>query len=586
MRIFKPIKQLNDEVARKIQAGEVIERPESVVRELIDNAIDSGAKNIVLSIQEGGIKEILISDNGSGMEHSDLELVAQRHATSKIESADDLLSAKTLGFRGEALSSMAAVARLEITSTRTEGESYRLITGPGLGRHIERTSSTQGTVVKVTKLFESFPARKQFLKSVQSESLLCRQIIEEKALAYNDRSFKFINEEKIIFNLPESSVKARVLALKQKDEPESFFHSLKGEGDGFSFTIIAGDRNISRKDKRNICVFVNGRKLHEYKFIQGIEYAYQGYLPGGLYPFAYAFITVDPKFVDFNIHPAKKEARFKNADQIRTSLSRAVSAMLQEKPSSEYVEKKYVSQNFENLYPLPSGFNYEVQKDSNIEISKNQIAATIESIYQSDFVPKNIEKDNIAETTNQSLENNIQFTYLGQAQGCFLLVEKDTDVYFIDQHAAHERYLFDKLISKGFPVQELLVPYSFETTKDEDLVLNEIALELKDKGFILHRDKECFWELSHVPSIVQKNFTIYIEAFKECIGQEKEPLKKLMASIACKSAIKDGAILAHNDAVELCTIAFNLPIPYCPHGRPIYFIISKENAFKNVKRII
>jgi len=337
MREYKPVKLLSKETASKIAAGEVIELPASVVRELLDNSIDAGASQIIVEIEEGGISSIRVSDDGCGMTREDLELCTHTHSTSKIEEAEDLLHLRSLGFRGEALSSVQAVSSLEITSTREGPAAWKL----SLGK-ISPARLNKGTTVEVKNLFENFPARKKFLKRPQYEAAQCRQTFVEKALPHYNIEMRYIADGINKLILPaHSSLKERCLAAMSLKKPEELFYEINQEGDGFSFKAVLGSPAVVRSDKRNIYIFVNGRRINEYGLVQAVCYASEGYFPNGGFPAAFVFLNVDPERVDFNIHPAKREAKFEDYKEIHHSLSSTISSFYKQKTVSDLLKESY-----------------------------------------------------------------------------------------------------------------------------------------------------------------------------------------------------------------------------------------------------
>ena len=327
-KTYRPIKQLSPEVARKIAAGEVIDRPNAVVRELLDNAIDSGASSITLEIAGGGIDKIRITDDGCGMTKEDLIACAKPHATSKISTETDLLSLSTLGFRGEALASIASVSRLEITTRREDNPAWHLEASLTQDNVITQGVLEKGTIVQSQALFENFPARRVFLKRPSSEANLCKQTFIEKSLPNPHINFKFINDGSLKLDLPatESLIQRCIQAMELKVSEKLFFQ-IEGKdatNNEWSYKLIIGDSSIYKNDKKNIHIFVNGRKIVEYSLVQAIEYGVEGSFPNGTHPVACLFLNIDSKLVDFNIHPAKREARFKDLSQIHHSISSSV----------------------------------------------------------------------------------------------------------------------------------------------------------------------------------------------------------------------------------------------------------------------
>jgi len=329
--------------ARRIAAGEVIDRPAALIREFIDNAIDAGATVIEVSIEGGGAKKAEVSDNGSGMDRENLEKCVLPHATSKIRSLDDLETVETLGFRGEALAAAAAVARLEIISCAGggavcsggaaysggsgNGEAWRIEAGPGEGKlHITAASRTRGTTVRALNLYESIPARKKFLKREGSEAALCHQVFMDKALAFPEITFRFNQDGKPRDFFPAANSKKERFAAVAPEaalsvREENFLHEINVSGEGFSVDIVIGGPELFRADKRMLYVFANGRRIQDYSLIHAMEYGTQGWFPNGTHPIGAVYLDIDPALADFNIHPAKREARFKDPGAIHHAIS-------------------------------------------------------------------------------------------------------------------------------------------------------------------------------------------------------------------------------------------------------------------------
>jgi len=597
MREYKPVKLLSKETASKIAAGEVIERPASVVRELLDNSIDAGASQIIVEIEEGGISTIRVSDDGCGMTREDLELCTHTHSTSKIEEAEDLLHLRSLGFRGEALSSVQAVSSLEITSTREGPAAWKL----SLGK-ISPARLNKGTRVEVKNLFENFPARKKFLKRPQYEAAQCRQTFVEKALPHYNIEMRYIADgiNKLILP-PHSSLKERCLTAMSLKEPEELFYEINQEGDGFSFKAVLGSPAVVRSDKRNIYIFVNGRRINEYGLVQALCYASEGYFPNGGFPAAFVFLNIDPERVDFNIHPAKREAKFEDYKEIHHSLSSTISSFYKQKTVSDLLKESYQPEytrgfDFEkteyeaadlNQIYNPAGTkNYRQNSTKTywpsspikqIETSTafQEVSAAQHRLsaaaYEVSAVPQDIPKSD--------------FKFLGQFCGTFIAVEKNNALYIIDQHAAHERILFEGLKKSLGPSQELLIPYRIETESEKDDEIIRLNLqELQKAGFNISEEKKGLWIIRAVPIRWQGTEK---DLKEDLAGSGKDPsglMHHILARSACRAACKDGDIIDPVSAYNIAVKTFALPEPLCPHGRPLYFIIDRSELFKRIKR--
>lgn len=641
-----PVKSLNPEVARKIAAGEVIDRPNAIIRELMDNSIDSGATSITVEIAGGGIDKIRILDNGCGMTKEDLQNCARPHATSKISTEVDLMNLSTLGFRGEALASIAAVARLSIIS-----EGWKMRASITEDHILEAVAPTQGTIVQSEGLFENFPARRQFLKRNATEGLMCKNTFIEKAMARPDIAFRFIQDGQTKIDLPANqSIKDRfILANSYSEAPELFYqlsNSSGGETPDWSFDLVIGEPAVSRSNKKEINIYTNGRKIQEYSLVQAVEYGGQGFFPNGTYPVAAVFIKVRPDLVDFNIHPAKKEARFYDISALHHGLSSTIKAFFQQytyanfqedKPTDEIRNQEFdfnslhslnsnnsaissnsISSNTKSL-PLnlskPSFNSMPVIEDKVSNYTKESIGTKSSPIYErhisyktsetknqnlSDFRSKylGIKTSNAQELSDraslvqaaldaQNDQAPAKVKYIGPCLGTFLLAEKNNCLYIIDQHAVHERILFDQLMNNQGQAsrQALLIPYKIHTeSKNQDNQLEKLKEQLGKIGFETKKVSDGEWEVTSIPDRwtgTEYDFRTLI--FVKHV-EPQEIIRSIAAMTACKAAVKDGYILDDQAATKLVEAAFTLEDPHCPHGRPIYTVISREKLFELVKR--
>lgn len=641
-----PVKSLNPEVARKIAAGEVIDRPNAIIRELMDNSIDSGATSITVEIASGGIDKIRILDNGCGMTKEDLQNCARPHATSKISTEVDLMNLSTLGFRGEALASIAAVARLSIISG-----GWKMRASITEDHILEAVAPTQGTIVQSEGLFENFPARRQFLKRNATEGLMCKNTFIEKAMARPDIAFRFIQDGQTKIDLPANqSIKDRfILANSYSEAPELFYqlsNSSGGETPDWSFDLVIGEPAVSRSNKKEINIYTNGRKIQEYSLVQAVEYGGQGFFPNGTYPVAAVFIKVRPDLVDFNIHPAKKEARFYDISALHHGLSSTIKAFFQQYTYANFQEDKPTDEirnqefDFNSLHPLnsnnsaissnsissntkslslnlskPSFNSMPVIEDKVSNYTKESIGTKSSPIYEkhisyktsetknqnlSDFRSKylGIKTSNAQELSDraslvqaaldaQNDQAPAKVKYIGPCLGTFLLAEKNNCLYIIDQHAVHERILFDQLMNNQGQAsrQALLIPYKIHTeSKSQDNQLEKLKEQLGKIGFETKKVSDGEWEVTSIPDRwtgTEYDFRTLI--FVKHV-EPQEIIRSIAAMTACKAAVKDGYILDDQAATKLVEAAFSLEDPHCPHGRPIYTVISREKLFELVKR--
>ncbi len=557
---FRAVRELPGEVARKIAAGEVIDRPAAVIRELLDNAIDAGANRIDVEIESGGIERIRVRDNGCGMTKDDLSLCTKTHTTSKIWREDDLLSLSTLGFRGEALSSICAVSTVEIRTAR-DGAAWKL------DEHgLSPDRLPEGTVIELRGLFANFPARRQFLKRPASEASMCRQVFIEKALAWPAISFRYTSGNSAPLVLPAvPDLRTRVLTALNPGENERFFHAVETAADGFTATVIAGTPDCPRANRKNLMIFVNGRRIQEYALVQALEYGAEGYFPNGTHPFAILFVTMDPALVDFNIHPAKREARFRDA----ASIHHAVSSMMRNFYRNVTISGR-VKTDF-NGAPAGGGFS--------------AVRFTQDSFALYDGYPAQPPSSADLAEAALDVQPSSLFRYFGQTLGTFLVVEMRDNLLLIDQHAAHERILYNELKEQSGPVQELLVPYRIETgSVRENTYLDQNREALGMAGFILEDAGEGFWQVTAVPARWKGSEE---ELRRDLLDASREPgdlVNHLLARAACRAACKDGDLLDPGTARTIVERALALPEPVCPHGRPLWTALSREELFSRVQR--
>lgn len=619
----RPVRTLNPEVARKIAAGEVIDRPNAIIRELMDNSIDAGASSITVEICGGGIDKIRIIDDGSGMTQEDLQNCARPHATSKIESEVDLMNLSTLGFRGEALASIAAVARLSIQSG-----GYKMRASITEDHIIEPVAPIKGTIVQSEGLFENFPARRQFLKRPATEGIMCRNTFIEKALARPDIAFRFVTDGETKLDLPAGqSIKERfVMANNYSEGPELFYEfsqSSGGENPEWSFTVVIGEPAVSRTNKKEIFIYANGRRIQEYSLVQAVEYGGQGFFPNGTYPVAAVFVQVRPDLIDFNIHPAKREARFSDISALHHGLSSSIrtffhqytySNFKEDKPADEEREQEF---NFTPEIPNTNSVSPVTASDSvyekHISYKTSETKAEALSDFRSKYLgiksgassgkgaatgnrssaanyssTRSLAEQALAAAATSALSSETQkIRYIGPCLGTFLLAEKNNSLYIIDQHAAHERILFDRLMSSqgNAPRQPLLIPYKIKTeSKTQDNQLEKLKAELNRIGFETEHSSDGLWEIKTIPDRwTGTEYDLRTLLFVKQV-EPKEIIRSIAAMTACKAAVKDGYVLDDITATRLVEQAFTLEDPHCPHGRPIYTVISRDKLFELVKR--
>lgn len=590
------IKVLPPATARLIAAGEVIDRPAAALRELLDNAIDSGAKEISVRIEEGGIGLIHVVDDGSGMDAEDVALSVLPHATSKIASADDLLRARSLGFRGEALASIAAAARLEIQSrTATATSAHRLVVGPGAqpeeGLRVEATAGRRGTSVSVSGLFSDFPARRQFLKRPQAEAALCRQVFIDKAAAHPSVLFRFESGKggKTEVLMPQDH--AGRIADCYPEPPRALLHSVQFSGAGFDGEAVIAGPSFFRPDRRLVQVFVNRRRVQEWSFLQALDYGFEGFLPGGAHPCAFLFLEVDPALADFNIHPAKREVRLKDPDGPRKALVQALRSFLGELAHRDPAQVLPDAGIELDLAPEPTYGAAAVYGPRETAASAGRAAFRPWTPGLEGSHPRDARRWSGTEELRERVAPlpepgaPLPFRYLGSALGPFLLFEMDDALYFLDQHAAHERMLFDAFCAKPPPSQELLVAQPVEAeSDDQEARIEAMASVLADAGFRIEKEAEGLVVTAAPEPLAGDPAGALRELARGGIADD--PLRSANALAACRAAVKDGDELDAAAATELIAAALALPEPRCPHGRPLWTKLTREQLYKLVRRIV
>jgi DNA mismatch repair protein MutL len=609
---------LPPEEARRIAAGEVVDRPAALVREFLDNAIDANAENIEISVEEGGCKKVEVSDDGDGMIREDLELCTLTHATSKIRKLDDLDTAVTLGFRGEALAAAAAVSRVEIVSSTDGRTAWLFETGPGESRpsKIEQTRRTKGTTVRALNIFESIPARKRFLKREGSEATLCRQIFIDKALAFPSINFRFIQDGKLKdFLSAVSTKKERFAAALLQAREINFLHEINVTGNGFTATVVIGGVELYRNDRRQLYVFANGRRVQDFSLIQAMEYGSQGWFPNGVHPVGAAYVEIDPSLADFNIHPAKREVRFRDPGAIHHAISGGVknffhSYFLRTSRKGTQTEESEVQKENEFYFPK-NNFETKHRSEGNKNTSDNNFASAYRRYDAPPRLRVNSSENNpqteattritdkfIAESCEPEVRHRRENSfvnesaasaydnkrYVGRVFGLFILIEWGDKLYIIDQHAAHERILYNRFLEDSIPKQQLLAPIPFTTqSAEEDAFLETKKEELSRLGVDIVKDGGG-WSIEALPAGWKMGDAATVKEILELSAAGEDMTKRWAATVCCRAAIKDGDYPDDETAFSLGIEALELPDPRCPHGRPIWTEISKQALFKAVRR--
>ncbi|MBT3273337.1 MAG: DNA mismatch repair endonuclease MutL [Spirochaetales bacterium] len=575
--ISRRIHILRDSEAQKLAAGEVIDRPLSVVRELLDNAIDAGATEISISIESGGIKSIRVTDNGAGMSADDLKLCTLPHATSKIEKTEEIYALHTLGFRGEALASIAACSKLTISSTslETPESGSRIIVHGGQVISLDDFSAQPGTMVEVNDLFYSLPGRRKFLKRVSSEAQQCKQALIEKALPFPHISFRFFSDGIMKMYLPAQSLLERAAAIYPQTLDPSLLEFTEGDYSGYRLQVVMTNPGYSRRDRRFLHVYINRRRIQEFSLVQAAAYGYSEHLPGGAFPAVFLFADVEPHLVDFNIHPAKREVRLRNLPSLHSD----VVALIRSRLSSKKIQAG-VSSDYQQDLLVSDG--KPAYRESNKQFKPSAQAIEIASL-TGEFSGSTLYSGKKNELPD---EVGIRARYYGQLFGLFLLAERDGSFYIIDQHAAHERIIYEQLRNREPRVQNLLVPIHIELDDDEEQRLEKDIELYRIFGISLEKNARGSWLLTACPDLcfaMKEDLVDFIRGRK---GDAPALEQELFATISCRAAVMDGEVLDDVSAAELVRKALELENARCPHGRPIWIQLTRDRLFELVGRIV
>ncbi|WP_210360795.1 DNA mismatch repair endonuclease MutL [Borreliella garinii] len=607
------IRFLDKYLVQKIAAGESIDRPCSILRELLDNSIDSGATKIEVFLEEGGIHKILIIDNGSGISKEDLKICYLPHTTSKISSEEDLRKIETLGFRGEALSSIAICSNISITSSTTGNESYQIEIENGIKKCFKKQPAINGTIVNVTKIFHNFPARKRFLKQEPIETKMCLKVLEEKIITHPEINFEINLNQKLRKIYFKESLIDRVQNVYGNVIENNKFKVLKKEHENIKIELFLAPANFSKKSKRYIKTFVNRRPIDQKDLLEAITNGHSRIISPGNFPICYLFLEINPEYIDFNVHPQKKEVRFFNlpflfkliSDNINNFFDKdinnyneiAIKRQLTDDDNLIEIINQPKNLNQTNTYDITQNKNLETEHTVN-ELSKNIIQNDIGlKRYNSIIQNRPSFKENITnifsddflafeEPQNKNEKEEIKFNYIGQIFSEFLIVEKVNEIYFIDQHAVHEKIIYEKLRNSKKTVQKLLIPIEFTIVDKniEEIIDSEIE-EYKKIDIIISKIGPKKYQLESIPNICNQYENTLINFFQSRKSRTINSLESdLYATIACRKAVKTNDILSLEFSKFLIDEFFKLEIKHCPHGRKIYYKISKFELEKKVAR--
>lgn len=595
------INLLSPRLSSRIAAGEVIDRPQAVLRELLDNAIDAHTDEISVIVEGGGIDRITVKDSGSGISREDISVIASPHATSKIKVEDDLYNINTLGFRGEALYSIAAVSKLTIsTCDGRSGVKSTLTIDNGKRFPVLSSGPEKGTEVTSENLFYDIPARRSFLKRSSTESALCRSLLISKALAFPSIGFTLTVDGALKLRWPKNqSLKDRVMMLyRDSSITGADVYYLEEKHEDYTVRIIAASEAFRRSDRKEIRVYVNGRPVDEYSIVQAVVYGYGELLPGGSYPYASVFIDDRAENVDFNIHPAKKEVKIRNIAEVHHTVSSMLKNGIKRKIPEIKNEEVYLFGE-EEKKTLPGKEEFHPAAKAETEYRKSEEKENKENTVLSDrIVPytprdrewlekarelKRVRENELREKQDKEEKAEEEIKYIGQAFKLFLICERKNELYLVDQHAAHERILYDEIVSQK-TVQKLLVPIKIEVDDITDEYLEKYSWIYTKLGIMLSRVSKGNWEIDAVPAICRGIEDKIIDFVISAKSDEHQLEEELFATMACRAAVKMGDEVDKYSAMEILRKVFAMDEPCCPHGRTFLVKLTKENLMKMVGR--
>lgn len=630
------IKVLEKSVWSKIAAGEVVEKPASIVKELIENSIDAGAKNITIEIVEGGKKSISITDDGCGIKSDQIEIAFLPHATSKLTNIEDLNTLKSMGFRGEALASISAVSKVELISKTSDeeiGHKIKLEGGEKVG--ISEIASNTGTKITVSDLFFNTPARAKFLRKTKTEENDITNYVEKLMLSHCDINFKYIIDSKIIYNTTNCSLLDTIYTIYGSEISSNMIEVNYQKGN-YKVSGYVSTPVIAKSNRTYQSLFVNQRYCINSTISASIANAYETFLMKGKFPVYVLFLTMPQDSLDVNVHPNKLEVKFENSQQIYILFNNAVFEALSRQTHIKdgfvfnHVEPQTMDEKtkattnvqintsdiFKKAYNNDnSGISFQIQQEyedkckgfwenkqtndlkfaqnfAPLEVSIEPDTTTDTDVSTHFFKPLDEKVEQVKYDALFSLQRKI----IGVAFDTYIIVEEGDNLYFIDQHAAHERQLFDKFMAQAeandIKVQQLLVPYIFRVNDQEYSFLEDNILLLSSYGFDISSFGHNTFKVNCIPMILNdinlKDF--FDEILHNLDGLVKKPheiLRHEFATMGCKAAIKAGYRLSEKEInILLDTLKKENTTLLCPHGRPIVVNFDKKQLEKMFKRIV
>lgn len=605
---MRQIKLLDNHTINKIAAGEVVERPASVVKELVENSIDAASSAITVEIKDGGISMIRITDNGIGISPANVKTAFLRHATSKIETDLDLESVLSLGFRGEALASIAAISQLElITKTRDEITGMRIELHAGEIIANEEVGCPEGTTIIMRNIFYNTPPRKKFLNSPASEAAKISDIVYKLALGHPEISFKYINNNKLVFNTTGNhNLKNCVMSVYGKDIARNGIE-IKFEEDGLTLVGILGKPGTSRANRSYENFFINGRYIKSDVIERAVEDAYKTILTIGKFPVAILHLIIEPENIDVNVHPTKMEVRFKDNDSIYNFIYESVRKALRSEnliPTVPFNTPARMARPkpTHTQQTIPEPFQV-MRKEDNRPTAKTMVPEVKPSNpympvakREGLFIKETKAQETMVVERPEPRKVYRDYTIVGQFFNTYWMIEIEDSIYMIDQHAAHERILYEKLLNDFYssePLKQALIePLVINVSPKEKLVIEKYLNLLNQFGFEIEAFGEGAFASRTIPilfngpaqqDILNQMLDLLMEKDMPSVYETQVTT---IANMACKAAVKAHDKLSALECKRIIEDLMELENPYtCPHGRPTIVSMSKYEIEKKFKRV-
>ena len=619
---------LDEKTANKIAAGEVVERPSSVIKELTENALDAGATTVEIEIADGGSSYMRVSDNGSGMSEEDAKKSIIRHGTSKISSIEDIFSITSLGFRGEAVPSIAAVSELVMTTRMNDTDlAFRMVLSGGSVKEEEHTGASVGTTMEVRNLFFNTPARKKFMKSERTESSKISDIITKLALTRPDVAFTFINNGRTVLQTGGTGDDLETIAAIYGAAVAKEVFPVTYENENFTIHGFVGKPSLLKSTRAWQTCIVNRRVIHNAVVFKAIENAYHAMLPKSGYPFALLYVETDPATIDVNVHPAKTEIKFADEQQMYRAVYHCIitALMSREKPeqiatpvnlSTRQIEKAVPAKEVENRQgsftfstPREGGFSTEGRRNNGGSLEHGYVPVQrqdkpytpephVKAYAAGEENPFSAVREELSESMKEHSVIHFDgdedvFIPLGAVADCYIVAKKGEDLYIIDQHAAHERVRYDKFCKRteSMPSQQLLTAEFVEADSSDMQLFSEKEEVFRDLGYIYTEAGPTTLRMEAIPadlptSHIADSLQEICHILHESPQTDKATLRhSSLAYLSCHGAVKAGDTLNVREMKELLEALFHTETPYvCPHGRPIIVRFTPGELAKLFKR--